>query len=71
MEDFDILYMVKTPFFLGSLGKVKEEADQIEINEEDTRNLSMRNFFLIRTLTEQNNFGELKQLMQGLVQEAH
>jgi len=24
-EDFDILYMVKTPFFLGNSGKAREE----------------------------------------------
>ena len=27
-EDFDILYMVKTPFFLGNMSKALEEVQQ-------------------------------------------
>ena len=27
-EDFDILYMVKTPFFLGNMEKAEEECRQ-------------------------------------------
>ena len=27
-EDFDILYMVKTPFFLGNIQKAEEECIQ-------------------------------------------
>lgn len=27
-EDFDILYMVKTPFFLGNIQKAEEECAQ-------------------------------------------
>ena len=38
MEDFDILYMMKTPFFLGDFEKALNEANQVEINPEDTRN---------------------------------
>lgn len=37
MEDFDLLYMMKTPFYMGNYGKVQEEASQIEINSEDHR----------------------------------
>lgn len=32
MEDFDLLYMMKTPFFLGNFPKVEEESKQIELS---------------------------------------
>jgi len=35
MEDFDLLYMMKTPFYMGSYEKVLSEAETIEINQED------------------------------------
>ena len=35
MEDFDLLYIMKTPFFMGNFDKVQQEGEQIEINEED------------------------------------
>lgn len=35
MEDFDILYMMKTPLYMGSLQKVIDEAQGVDINEED------------------------------------
>lgn len=36
-EDFDILYMVKTPFFLGNSSKAREECVQqsVEIQQDD------------------------------------
>ena len=33
--DFDILYLMKTPFFMGDVAKVPIEAMQCDINEED------------------------------------
>lgn len=38
MDDFDILYMVKTPFFLGDFDKALAEAESVEVNPEDARN---------------------------------
>jgi len=32
MEDFDLLYMLKTPFYLGDYDKALKEEDQVEIN---------------------------------------
>jgi len=55
MEDFDILYMVKTPFFLGDNNKAIEEAEHMEINEEDIKNKELLNFFLIRSLDSISN----------------
>ncbi len=38
MEDFDLLYMLKTPFYLGDFDKAIQEGEQVEINAEDQRN---------------------------------
>jgi hypothetical protein len=35
MEDFDILYTMKTPFFMGSFEKVPEAALEIEVSSDD------------------------------------
>ena len=32
MEDFDILYLIKTPFYMGDNAKVPIEARQCEVN---------------------------------------
>ena len=37
MEDFDVLYTMKTPFFMGSFNKVPEAATEIEISTDDYR----------------------------------
>ena len=60
MEDFDIFYMMKTPFFMGNFNKVLEEADQIEINQDDQRNIALKNLLLVRTLTSKTDFVQLK-----------
>ena len=57
MEDFDLLYMMKTPFYMGNYVKVQEEASQLEINPEDQRAIAMKNLLLVRTLTAKNDFG--------------
>ncbi len=56
MEDFDLLYMMKTPFFMGKFEKVHDEGTQIEINADDQRNLTLKNLFLIRALTAKSDF---------------
>ena len=66
MEDFDLLYMMKTPFYMGNFDKVLTEADQIEINPEDQRNLVLKNLLIVRSLTSRNDFAQLKTFMQGL-----
>ena len=38
MEDFDILYMMKTPFYMGDFEKAIAEANQVEINVDDAKN---------------------------------
>ena len=38
MEDFDILYLMKTPFYLGDFDKALQEGQNIEINQDDARN---------------------------------
>jgi hypothetical protein len=38
MEDFDILYLMKTPFYLGDFDKALHEGQNIEINHDDARN---------------------------------
>jgi len=64
-EDFDILYMVKTPFFLGNLDKALEECQQqaAEIQPDDLKNTMMKNLLLIRILTSQCNFPKMKEHM--------
>jgi len=60
MEDFDLLYMMKTPFFLGNFDKAISEGEALEISAEDTRNQLLRNLLTVRTLTARNDFGQLK-----------
>ena len=56
MEDFDLLYMMKTPFYMGNYAKVQDEASQVEINPDDQRALAMKNLLLVRALTAKNDF---------------
>jgi hypothetical protein len=57
-DDFDILYMVKTPFFLGQYDKAQEECVQqaAEIQPDDYKNVQSKNLLFIRILTAQSNF---------------
>ena len=57
-DDFDILYMVKTPFFLGQIDKAAEECVQqaAEIQPDDVKNVQSKNLLFIRILTSQSNF---------------
>ena len=38
MEDFDLMYMLKTPLFMGSPDKVIAEAETVELNPDDVAN---------------------------------
>lgn len=67
MEDFDILYLMKTPFFMGKNDEVVDEARSVDINEDDSNNLTLKNLILVRALTAKNDFESLKGFMQGLL----
>ena len=69
MEDFDLLYMLKTPFYLGDYEKALLEGQQVEINGEDQRNQSLKNLFIVRALTAKSDFASLKTFMTGLLQD--
>ena len=68
MEGFDILYMMKTPFFMGNTAAVMTEAAQCDVNEEDNANLTEKNLLLLRSFTVQNDIEGLKNMLQGLMQ---
>ncbi len=57
MEDFDMLYMMKTPFYMGSFTKVPQEGLQVELSQEDQKNVTLKNLFIVRALTSVNDFG--------------
>lgn len=66
MEDeFDILYMVKTPFFLGQMDKAIEECitQGAEIQPDDYKNMQQKNVLFIRILATQSNFNKMKEHM--------
>jgi len=69
MEDFDILYMMKTPFYLGDLDKALTEANQVEINAEDARNQNLKNLYIVRALTAKSDFLGLKTFMTSLLKD--
>ena len=64
-EDFDILYMVKTPFFMGAINKASDECQQqaAEIQLDDYKNIQSKNLLLIRILTVQSEFPKMKEQM--------
>lgn len=72
-EDFDILYMVKTPFFLGNIQKAEEECVQqaSEIQLDDLKNVQLKNLLMIRILTAQSKFPKMKEHMQMMMQDAN
>ena len=63
MEDFDLLYLLKTPFYLGNPTKAMNEATELEIDESDTKNDELKSFFMIRILAELGDMPRLKALM--------
>lgn len=66
MEDFDLLYIMKTPFFMGSFDKAISESETIEINQDDLKSQFNKNLLLVRALTAKSDFPQLKLLMQEL-----
>ena len=70
-DDFDILYMVKTPFFLGNMEKALEECIQQagEIQPDDHKNIQIKNLLMIRTFTQQSNFPQMKEHMKTMMQD--
>ena len=66
MDDFDILYMIKTPLFMGKAGSVMQEANQVEIHSEDAANQLQKNLLMIRAMTAAVDFNALKAFMQQL-----
>lgn len=66
MEDFDLLYLMKTPFYMGSLDKALSEGERVEINPEDTRNQHAKNLLIVRSLTCMNDFPKLKTFIQQI-----
>eukprot|EP00347_Sterkiella_histriomuscorum_P010580 403375732 len=66
MEDFDLLYLMKTPFYMGSFDKALQEGETVEINIDDQRNQVLKNLLTVRSLTCRNDFQQLKQFMQTL-----
>ena len=71
MEDFDLMYMLKTPLFMGSASKVMEEAGQVELNDDDHVNLTLKNLLIVRALTVDSNFEALKSFLQSLMTEGN
>lgn len=66
MEDFDLLYLLKTPFFLGNSHKAMEEANELEIDESDVKNNELKNFYLIRILADLGDLPRLKAHMSTI-----
>lgn len=64
--DFDILYQIKTPFFLGLNSKVLEEIQSIEIDSEDTLHTDLKHLYRIRAIAASNDMDTLKAEMQKL-----
>ena len=63
MEDFDLLYLLKTPFYLGNASKAMKEAEELDIDESDTKNDELKQFFLVRILADLGDLPKLKALM--------
>ena len=67
MEGFDILYLMKTPFFMGKTSRVPLEAQQCDVSEEDQVNMTEKNLLLLRALTVLNDIEGLKNFLQGIM----
>ncbi len=67
MEGFDILYLMKTPFFMGNTHLVSTESQQCDVNEEDQANMTEKNLILLRALTVLNDIEGLKNFLQGIM----
>ena len=65
--DFDILYSVKTPFFLGNLNQAQTEAASVEVDDSDSANTNLLEFYKLRILASQGNMEELKSSMKSMM----
>jgi hypothetical protein len=68
MEDFDLMYMMKTPFFMGNLEQAVDEAPNCEVSEDDQASMTLKNLLLVRALSAQGKIDQLKSMIQGLMQ---
>jgi len=48
MAEYDELYLMKNPFFLGSFEKAIKENESLVIDESDNAALEKRTFYLVR-----------------------
>ena len=48
MAEYDELYLIKNPFFLGSFEKAIKENDNVVIEEGDVTNLEKKTFYVVR-----------------------
>ena len=71
MEDFDLMYMLKTPLFMGQANKVLNESAQVELNQDDHVSLTLKNLLIVRALTVEENFEQLKSFLQSLMTEGN
>ncbi len=69
IEDFDILYMMKSPFYLGDFEKAISEANQLEINADDSKNQNLKNLFVVRALTAKSDMQGLKSFITALLKD--
>ena len=67
MEGFDILYLMKTPFFMGNARAAIAEGPQCDVNEEDQANMTEKNLIMLRALTALNDIEGLKTFLQGIM----
>jgi hypothetical protein len=66
--DFDILYMMKTPLFLGNPGQVAQEALQVEIHSEDLENNNQKQLLLLRAMCAGCDVNGLKEQMKNMME---
>lgn len=69
MEDFDLMYMMKTPFFTGKLDQVIAEAASCEVSPDDQAASTLKNLYIVRTYTALAQIQNLKTFMSTLLQE--
>ena len=61
------MYMLKTPLYMGSAAHVANEADQVEVNKEDEVNKTLKTLLIVRALTLDGKFDQLKGVIQSIL----
>ena len=61
--------MMKTPFYMGDFEKALAEANQVEINADDSKNQNLRNLFIVRAFTAKSDLQGLKTFITGLLKD--